>query len=70
MNLYAVMNDKEIKLLKNAGIKVEDKDYLQDDFKIIEHQVIDFIMSASTKNGKIDRLRNQYEGIFKILTNK
>lgn len=70
MNLYAVMNDKEIKLLKNAGIKVEDKDYLQDDFKIIEHQVIDFIMSASTKNGEIDRLRNQYEGIFKILTNK
>ena len=70
MNLYAVMNDKEIKLLKNAGIKVEDKDYLQDDFKIIEHQVIDFIMSASTKNGEIDRLRNQYEGIFKILKNK
>ncbi len=70
MNLYEVMNDKEIKLLKNAGIKVEDKDYLQDDFKIIEHQVIDFIMSASTKNGEIDRLRNQYEGIFKILTNK
>lgn len=70
MNLYAVMNDKEIKLLKNAGIKVEDKDYLQDDFKIIEHQVIDFIMSASTKNGEIDKLRNQYEGIFKILTNK
>lgn len=58
MNLYEVMNDKEIKLLKNAGIKVEDKDYLQDDFKIIEHQVIDFIMSASTKNGEIDRLRN------------
>ena len=70
MNLYEVMNDREIKLPENVGIKVEDKDYAQEDFKIIEHQVVDFIMSASTKNGEIDKLRNQYEGIFKILTNK
>lgn len=67
MNLYKVMNDKEIKLLQNAGIKVEDKNYVQDDFKRIEQQIVDFIMSASTKNGEIDRLRNQYESIFRVI---
>lgn len=70
MNLYEVMNNKEIKLLENAGIKVEDKDYAQEDFKRMEQQVVDFIMSASTKNGEIDRLRNQYESIFRIINVK
>ena len=67
MNLYKVMNDKEIKLLENAGIKVENKDYVQEDFKRMEQQVIDFIMSASSKNGDIDRLRNQYDCIFRMI---
>ena len=49
MNLYKVMNDKEIKLLENAGIKVENKDYVQEDVKIMEQHLIDFIMSASSK---------------------
>ena len=70
MNLYKEMNKNEIKLLENAGIKVEDKDYLQEDFKIIEHQVVEFIMSASSKNGNIDKLRNQYDSIFRTINVK
>lgn len=67
MNLYEVMNDKEIKLLEDAGIKVENKEYLQEEFKMIEHKIAEHIMSASTKNGEIDRLRNQYESIFRVI---
>ena len=67
MNLYEVMNDKEIKLLEDAGIKVEDKEYLQEDFKTMEHKIVEHIMSASSKNGDIDKLRNKYDGIFRVL---
>lgn len=67
MNLYKVMNEKEIKLLENAGIKVEDKDYVQEDVKKMEQHLIDFVMSASSKNGDIDRLRNQYDCIFRMI---
>lgn len=63
MNLYEVMNDKEIKLLNDAGIKVEDKEYLQEDFKTMEHKIIEHIMSASSKNGDIDRIRIKYNVI-------
>ncbi len=67
MNLYEVMNDKELELLKNAGVQVEDKEYLQEDFNRMEQQIVDYIMSASSKNGDIDKLRNKYEGIFRVL---
>lgn len=63
MNLYEVMNDKEIKLLNDAGIKVEDKEYLQEDFKTMEHKIVEHIMSASSKNGDIDRIRIKYSVI-------
>ena len=65
MNLYKEMDNKEIELLKNAGVKVEDKEYSQEDFKKIEQQVVEFIMFASSKNGEIDKRRNQYDSIFR-----
>lgn len=67
MNLFEKINNKEIELLKNAGICVEDKNYTNDDLKQFEHQIIEYIMSASSKNGEIDRRRNQYDSIFKII---
>lgn len=70
MNLYKVMNEKEIKLLENAGIKVEDKDYVQEDVKIMEQHLIDYIMSASSKNGEIDKRRNQFESVFRTINIK
>lgn len=70
MNLYEVMNDKEIKLLNDAGIKVEDKEYLQEDFNRMEQQLVEYIMFASSKNGEIDERRNQYESIFRVIGRK
>lgn len=67
MNLFKVMNDKELELLENAGVKVEDRNYLQEDSKRMEQQIVEYIMSASSKNGDIDKLRNQYYGIFRII---
>lgn len=71
MNLYEVMNDKELELLSNAGIKIEkNKDYLKEDLKIMEQQIVDYIMSASSKNGEIDKRRNQYDSIFRTINVK
>lgn len=67
MNIFKVMNDNELELLENAGIKIEDKEYLEEDFKRMEQQIVEYIMSASSKNGDIDKLRNKYEGIFRVL---
>lgn len=67
MNLYSKISNNEIKLLNNAGIKIEDKDYSQEDFSRMEQQIIEYIMSASSKNGDIDKLRNQYESIFRVI---
>ncbi len=67
MNLYEVMNDKEKELLRNAGIQIENKEYLQEDFNRMEQQLVEYIMSASFKNGDIDKLRNQYDSIFRTI---
>lgn len=65
MNLYKLMDKNEIKLLENAGVRLEDKDYNKEELKECECQIVEYIMSASSKNGDIDRLRNQYDSIFR-----
>lgn len=70
MNLYERMNNKEITLLKNVGIDIENKNYSNDDLKQFERQIVEYIMSTSSKNGDIDRLRNQYDSIFRTINVK
>lgn len=65
MNLYEVMNDKEIKLLENAGIKVEDKNYNQDDISRIQNKIIEDIMSYSKND--ILNIREKYKNILNKL---
>lgn len=67
MNLYERMNDKEVTLLKNVGINIENKNYSNDELKQFEHQIVEYIMSASSKNGEIDKRRNQYDCIFRMI---
>lgn len=67
MNLYKEMNNTEIELLKSAGIEIENKDYNNEDLKFFEHQLMEFVMSASSKNGDIDRRRKQYDNIFRTI---
>ncbi len=62
-------DDKELNLLKNAGIKVEkNKEYTNDEKKHICMQVSEFIMSHSSKNGDIAKLQNDYSSILRKIT--
>ena len=67
MNLLNKCTTKEIKLLENIGLNVEDKEYTNEELRIYECKIEDFIMSHSTKNGDISKLSNQYSSILNIL---
>ena len=67
MNLLNRCTTKEIKLLENIGLNVENKDYTNEELRRYESQIEDFIMSHSTKNGDISRLSNQYNSILNTL---
>ena len=60
-----LFNNKELELLRKAGVNVENKqDFTNDDKNYIFRQVSEFIMSHSSKNGDIGRLQNEYDSIF------
>ena len=66
-----LFNNKELELLKKAGVDIENKkEYTNDDKKYIFRQVSEFIMSHSSKNGDIGRLQNEYESIFRVMNVK
>lgn len=66
-----LFNNKELELLKKAGVSIENKqEYTNDDKKYIFRQVSEFIMSHSSKNGDIGRLQNEYESIFRVVNVK
>ena len=49
-----LFNNKEIELLRNAGVNIEDKqEFTNDDKKYIFRQVSEFLMSPSSKKGDI-----------------
>ena len=59
--------DKEVKLMKNAGVYLEDKDYSSEELKRIEHNITEYIMNHSSKDGSIGRLQNEYDSIYRTL---
>lgn len=63
MNLLKECNANEIKLLNNIGIKVEDRDYSNDELRRYEISIEEFIMSHSSKNNDISRVSNQYSSV-------
>ncbi len=67
MNLLNKCTTKEIKLLENIGINIENREYTNEELIRYENQIEDFIMSHSTKNGDISRLSNQYSSILNTL---
>lgn len=70
VNLLNKCRKKDIELIKQAGVVLEDKDYNSEQLERCEQKIIDYIMSHSSKNNEIDKLRNQYSGIFRIIENK
>ncbi len=67
MNLLNKCTEKELKLMKNAGVYLENKDYSREEMKIIEHNITDFIMNHSSKDGSIGRLQKEYDSIYRTL---
>lgn len=61
MNLINELNEEQIKLLKEADIKVENKDYSNDECKYVVGQVMRHIMSFSKKD--ISDVANRYESV-------
>lgn len=61
MNLINELNEEQIGLLKEADIKIENKDYTQDECKYVVGQVMRHIMSFSKKD--INTVTCKYESI-------
>ena len=67
MNLLNELSENETNLLKNIGIKIEDRIYNQDEAKIIENSIIEDIFRGSSKNEDIQKANEQYSNIIEKL---
>lgn len=67
MNLKNKLNEKEIKLLEKSGVYVEDKEYNKQELERCAFNIQDYIMSHSSKNGDMNKISNQYNGILNII---
>lgn len=68
MNLLNKCTINEIKLLENAGIAVENREYSNEELNRYGYKIEEYIMSHSTKNNEISKLSNQYRSILDTLT--
>lgn len=67
MNLKNNLNEKEIKLLENAGINVEDREYSKQELERCTFNIQDYIMSHSLKNEDINKVSSEYDKIMSYL---
>ena len=65
MNLKKRLNKKEINLLEQAGVYVEDKEYNKQELERCAFNIQDYIMSHSSKD--INNMSSQYKEIFNTL---
>lgn len=63
MNLLNELSENETKLLKNLGINIQDRNYNQDEVKVIENNILEDIWRRSSKNGDIQRANEEYSNI-------
>ena len=63
MNLLNELSKNEIYLLKNIGINIEDRNYNQDEARLIENNILEDIWRRSSKNGDIQRANEEYSNI-------
>ena len=63
MNLLNELTENETNLLKNIGINIEDRNYNQDEARLIENNILEDIWRRSSKNGDIQRANVEYSNI-------
>ena len=67
MNLIENFTQKEIELIKQAGIRLEEKEYSKDELKRCATEIEEYILSHSSKGKEIEKLNNQYASIFSTI---
>lgn len=67
MNLFKEYNQKELNLLQEAGVILEDKDYTKDEIGHCEKQITSYIMSHSMND--ISKVESKYDDILRTLVN-
>lgn len=65
MNLYEKLAQNEVDLIKEAGVNIGNQEYSKEDLEKCEYQIIEYIMTASSKNEDIERLRTKHDEIFR-----
>lgn len=68
MNLLNKYTKNEIELFEKAtGVIIENKEYTNEEMSRFGHEITEYIMSKSSKNGEIGELMNQYDSILNLL---
>ena len=65
MNIYRKMNEKQIKLLEEAGDIIEDREYNLEEVKQVANAVANHIFSKSKND--ISKEVNKYSDILRII---
>jgi hypothetical protein len=60
MNLFEIFNEEEIGKVLNVVGTLEDRIYTKDEWSKMKNTVLNDIMSNSSKNGDLDRARNNF----------
>ena len=63
MNLYKESNQEELRLFKEVGLEIDDRDYTNEELRQCQNQVIEYIMSQS-KN-EISNVKSKFESVLK-----
>ena len=69
MNLVKEFTENKLKLIEEAGVIVEDKEYSQEELRNCEMQIEEYIMSKSSKNGDVSKYGMEYSDILNDLIN-
>lgn len=62
MNPFKIFNKHELKKIERIEI-LEDREYTYEEFIMLENKILTDIMSNSSKNGDIDKAREEYISI-------
>ena len=69
MNLLDTFTTEQKKLLNETGITIQDKDYSEDELKLLFNNVIEYVMNSSIKNNDMNNSLKKYTNIINILNN-
>lgn len=67
MNLSNTFNAEQTKLLNQAGILIQNKDYSKDEVSLFVSEIMKYVMNNSIKNKDISNSLKEYSDIIDIL---